>query len=139
MHFEIIYNYKTNIENTEANIYRFLSGERMDLEGYVRRCLRKKIPENKIIEDGFKRILEIKEDVDEEFAKKFIKAILEEVKTTEKFKEIEDENLKTLLRYPESKVTMGKMGVGSRGEGDFFVHREIARIVKSTKVSLRFS
>ncbi|AIJ05452.1 AIR synthase related protein domain protein [Methanocaldococcus bathoardescens] len=106
----------------------------MDLEGYVRRCLRKKIPENKIIEDGFKRILEIKEDIDEEFARKFIKAILEEVKTTEKFKEIDDENLKTLLKYPESKVTMGKMGVGSRGEGDFFVHREIARIVKSTKV-----
>ncbi|ACV25089.1 AIR synthase-related protein [Methanocaldococcus fervens] len=106
----------------------------MDLEGYVRRCLRKKIPENKIIEDGFKRILEIKEDVDEEFARKFIKAILEEVKTTEKFKEIEDENLKNILKYPESEVTMGKMGVGSRGEGDFFVHREIARIVKSTKV-----
>ena len=106
----------------------------MDLEGYVRRCLRKKIPENKIIEDGFKRILEIKEDIDEEFAKKFIKAILEEVKTTERFKEINDENLKTLLSYPKSGVTMGKMGVGSRGEGDFFVHREIARIVKSTKV-----
>ncbi|HII59743.1 TPA: hypothetical protein HA335_04060 [Methanocaldococcus jannaschii] len=106
----------------------------MDLEGYVRRCLRKKIPENKIIEDGFKRILEIKEDVDEEFAKKFIKAILEEVKTTEKFREIDDENLKTLLKYPKSGVTMGRMGVGSRGEGDFFVHREIARIVKSTKV-----
>jgi len=106
----------------------------MDLEGYVRRCLRKKIPENKIIEDGFKRILEIKEDIDEEFAKKFIKAILEEVKTTEKFKEIDDKDLKTLLSYPKSGVTMGKMGVGSRGEGDFFVHREIARIVKSTKV-----
>ncbi|WP_456371883.1 AIR synthase-related protein [Methanocaldococcus sp.] len=106
----------------------------MDLEGYVRRCLKKNIPENKIIEDGFKRILEIKEDIDEEFAKKFIKAILEEVKTTEKFKEIKDDNLKNLLRYPESKVTMGKMGVGSRGEGDFFVHREIARIVKSTNV-----
>ncbi|ADC69548.1 AIR synthase related protein domain protein [Methanocaldococcus sp. FS406-22] len=106
----------------------------MDLEGYVRRCLRKKIPENKIIEDGFKRILEIKEDVGEEFAKKFIKAILEEVKTTEKFKEIDDKDLKTLLSYPKSGVTMGKMGVGSRGEGDFFVHREIARIVKSTKV-----
>ncbi|MEO2116976.1 MAG: AIR synthase-related protein [Methanocaldococcus sp.] len=107
----------------------------MDLEGYIRRCLRKKIPENKIIEDGFKRVLEIKEDVDEEFARKFIKAILEEVKTTEKFKEIEDENLKNLLKYPKSGVTMGKMGVGSRGEGDFFVHKEIARIVKSTKVN----
>ena len=107
----------------------------MDLEGYIRRCLRKKIPENKIIEDGFKRILEIKEDVDEEFAKKFIKAILEEVKTTEKFKEIKDENLKNILEYPKSGITMGKMGVGSRGEGDFFVHREIARIVKSTKVN----
>ena len=80
------------------------------------------------------KILEIKEDIDEEFAKKFIKAILEEVKTTERFKEINDENLKTLLSYPKSGVTMGKMGVGSRGEGDFFVHREIARIVKSTKV-----
>jgi len=106
----------------------------MDLEGYVRRCLRKKIPENKIIEDGFKRILEIKEDVDDVFAKKFIKAILEEVKTSEKAKEIEDEHLKTLLNYPRSGITMGKMGVGSRGEGDFFVHREIARIIKSTKV-----
>ncbi|ACX73069.1 AIR synthase related protein domain protein [Methanocaldococcus vulcanius M7] len=107
----------------------------MDLEGYVRRCLRKKIPENKIIEDGFKRILEIKEDVDDVFAKKFIKAILEEVKTSEKAKETKDKNLKTLLNYPKSGITMGKMGVGSRGEGDFFVHREIARIIKSTKVN----
>ncbi|AEF96560.1 AIR synthase-related protein [Methanotorris igneus] len=105
----------------------------MDIEGYVRRNLRKNIPEDKIIEDGFRRVMEIKEDVSEEWAKRFIKAVLEEVKTTEKYKEIDDETLKNILEFPKSNVTMGKMGVGSRGEGDFFVHREIARIIESTK------
>ncbi|WP_423793005.1 AIR synthase-related protein [Methanocaldococcus indicus] len=110
----------------------------MDLEGYVRRCLRKNIPESKIIEDGFKRVLEFKE-VDEEFAKKFIKAILEEVKISEKFREIDDKEIKYLLEYPSSGVTMGMFGVGSRGEGDFFVHKEIARIIKSTKLKAEVS
>jgi hydrogenase expression/formation protein len=106
----------------------------MDIEGYVRRNLRKNISEDKIIEDGFRRVMEIKEDVGEEWAKRFIKAVLEEVKTTEKYRGIDDETLKSLLEFPKSNVTMGKMGVGSRGEGDFFVHREIARIIESTKV-----
>ncbi|ENN96491.1 AIR synthase related protein domain protein [Methanocaldococcus villosus KIN24-T80] len=102
----------------------------MDIEGYVRRCLRKNIPEEKIIEDGFKRIVEIKED--EEFAKKLIKAVLEEVKISEKALNVEDKNLKIILNYPKANVKMGEFGVGSRGEGDFFVHREIARIIEST-------
>ncbi|EHP84883.1 AIR synthase-related protein [Methanotorris formicicus] len=110
----------------------------MDIEGYIRRSLRKNIPEDKIIEDGFRRVMEIKE-VSEEWAKKFVKAVLEEVKTTEKYKEIEDETLKNLLDFPKSNVTMGKIGVGSRGEGDFFVHREIARIIKSTRVKAEIS
>ncbi len=110
----------------------------MDLEGYIRLCLRKNIPEKKIIEEGFKRVIEIKE-VDEKFAKKFIHAILEEVKISEKYKEIEDKTLKNLLEYPKSEVKMGEFGVGSRGEGDFFVHREIGRIIKSTNIKAEVS
>ncbi|ABR55199.1 AIR synthase related protein [Methanococcus vannielii SB] len=104
----------------------------MDIEGYVRRCLKKGISEDKIIEDGFKRVVEIKE-TDDEWAKRFLGAVLEEVKTTEKYHDSKDNALKYILDCPNSGITMGKMGVGSRGQGDFFVHREIARIIESTK------
>jgi len=103
----------------------------MDIERYVRKCLKKGISESKIIEDGFKKVIEVK-DTDEGWARRFVEAVVEEVKTTEKYHESEDKNLKYLLDCPESGITMGKMGVGSRGEGDFFVHREIARIIEST-------
>ncbi|MBP2143306.1 hydrogenase expression/formation protein [Methanococcus voltae] len=103
----------------------------MDIEGYVRRNLKKGVSEDKIIDVGFKRVLELK-DVNEEWAKKFVNAVIEEVKTTEKYKDIEDNDLKYLLGSSTSDVTMGKMGVGSRGQGDFFVHREIARIIGTT-------
>ncbi|WP_456419287.1 AIR synthase related protein [Methanocaldococcus infernus] len=103
----------------------------MDIEEFVRKKLRENVPEEKIIEEGFKRVLEFKED--EEFSLKFIKAVLEEVKASEKILKIKDETLKNLLLYPRAGVKMGEAGVGSRGEGDFFVHREIARIIKSCK------
>ncbi|MBA2862370.1 AIR synthase-related protein [Methanococcus maripaludis] len=105
----------------------------MDIERYVRKCLKKGISESKIIEDGFKKVIEVK-DTDEGWARRFVEAVVEEVKTTEKYHESEDKNLKYLLDCPESGITMGKMGVGSRGEGDFFVHREIARIIESTNL-----
>ncbi|WP_457612409.1 AIR synthase related protein [Methanocaldococcus sp.] len=104
----------------------------MDIEEFVRKNLRNGVPEDKIIEDGFKRILEFKDDKD--LAIKFIKAVLEEVKNSERILELKDETLKNILLYPKSGVKMGEAGVGSRGEGDFFVHREIARIIKSSKV-----
>lgn len=103
----------------------------MDIEGYVKRCLNKKIPENKIIEDGFKRVMEIKK-LDEEIAREFVEAVIQEVKTTQSYKKIKDEELKYLLDCKESGVSMGEIGGGSRGEGDFFIHRQIARIIEST-------
>ncbi|BDZ70212.1 hypothetical protein GCM10025861_07290 [Methanobacterium petrolearium] len=59
-------------------------------------------------------------------------AVLDEVKYTLKIEEHPDESLKNLINYPKSGIGMGKMGVGSRGAGDFFVHRQIAEIVKSS-------
>src|SRR5690606_12663250 len=45
------------------------------------------------------------------------------------------ETLREIVSYPSAGVAMGEMGVGSRGEGDFFVHRKIAEIVSSTGTS----
>lgn len=55
----------------------------MDIERYVRKCLKKGISESKIIEDGFKKVIEVK-DTDEGWARRFVEAVVEEVKTTEK-------------------------------------------------------
>lgn len=103
----------------------------MDIEEYVIRCLSNNVDESKIIEDGFKRIMEIK-NIDEKIAKEFIRAVLEEVKTTMSFKDSGDENLIKILDYPKSGVKMGEIGGGSRGEGDFFIHKMIGEIIKST-------
>ena len=104
----------------------------MDIEGYVKRCLNKKTPENKIIEDGFKRVMDIKTDISEDIAKEFVNAVISEVKTINSYKSIEDSKLKYLLDCSESNVKMGEIGGGSRGEGDFFIHKQIARIIEST-------
>ena len=60
-------------------------------------------------------------------------AVIEEVKNTLKIDSYPDEFLRDLIKYPESDVSMGEIGVGSRGAGDFFVHRKIAEIISSTK------
>ena len=62
-------------------------------------------------------------------------SVIDEVSTTLKVKTSDDEFLKEITEAPKAHVTIGKMGVGSRGAGDFFVHRRIAEIVSSTNVS----
>nr|WP_245247938.1 AIR synthase-related protein [Methanobacterium petrolearium] len=77
------------------------------------------------------KILEFK-DISPQQANQMAEAVLDEVKYTLKIEEHPDESLKNLINYPKSGIGMGKMGVGSRGAGDFFVHRQIAEIVKSS-------
>jgi len=48
-------------------------------------------------------------------AKGLAKAILEEVKLT--LKQPDDEFVKSVLKLPAANISMGEMGVGSRGEG----------------------
>lgn len=103
----------------------------MDIEEYVKRSLRKEMPENTIIEEGIKRVLEIK-NIDKKLAEEFIKAVLQEIVSVESYKKIKDTNLSNLLNYNPSGITMGEIGGGSRGEGDFFLHKQIARIIEST-------
>ncbi|HID47490.1 MAG TPA: hypothetical protein EYH15_05320 [Methanothermococcus okinawensis] len=103
----------------------------MDIEEYVRRRLRKNIPEDVIIEEGVKLVMEFKE-IDKLLAREFVEAVLKEVKTVESYKKLADPKLKYLLDYRRSGVSMGEIGGGSRGEGDFFLHQLIGKIVEST-------
>lgn len=104
----------------------------MDIEGFVRNNI-SEVDESVIESILAKRILEFK-DISNDKASLISKTVIEEVKTTLEIEHIDDDFLKKIIKIPNSNVTMGKMGVGSRGAGDFFVHRKIAEIVGSTKI-----
>ncbi len=109
----------------------------MDIEGFVRRTI--KDDDEKTVQNNLtNKILEFK-DIDQDKAQKMAAAVIEEVKSTLKIDSHPDGFMRDLIKYPESHVTMGEIGVGSRGEGDFFVHRKIAEIVSSTKSSAYIS
>lgn len=103
----------------------------LDIEGFVRRSIKEE--DEKSVQENLKnKILEYK-NITPKKADEMAAAVIEEVKNTLKIEDCKDEFLKELIKYPESKVGMGDIGVGSRGEGDFFVHRKIAQIVSSVK------
>ena len=102
----------------------------MDIEGFVRARIDDYAYEDLSILLA-ERIREYK-DISEDNSVKMAEAVIDEVSTTLKLNDIDDEFLKEITRITKSGVGMGEMGVGSRGAGDFFVHRRIADIVDST-------
>ncbi|MDD2644273.1 MAG: AIR synthase-related protein [Methanobacteriaceae archaeon] len=105
----------------------------MDIEGFVRRRI--KTTDEKTLETLLAdRIREYK-NVDENYSRLMAKSVIEEVKNTLKIENSNDEFLKEIMDIPKADISMGKMGVGSRGAGDFFVHRKIAEIVSSANTS----
>lgn len=102
----------------------------MDIEGYVRHAI--KTDDEEDIKKSLKdKILEYK-NINPEQASKMATAVIEEVKHTLEIESCLDDFLREIIEYPRADVAMGEIGVGSRGEGDFFVHRKIADIVSST-------
>lgn len=102
----------------------------MDMEGYVRSKLGEVELEDlkSVLAD---RIREYK-DISKEKSLLMAESVIDEVQTTIELENTEDEFLKNIATTPKANVAMGEMGVGSRGAGDFFVHRKIAEIVAST-------
>ena len=100
----------------------------MDVEEYVRRRISQGLSEKEIQETLSNHILSIKK-VDPAYASKFATAVIREVKNSR--------NLKgDFLSFKPSGVKMGEFGVGSRGKGDFFTHRQIAHIIGKTSASV---
>lgn len=106
----------------------------MDIEGFVRSNITKGVCEEDIKSTLAKRIKEFKE-ISDDNSLLMAEAVIDEVKTTLELNNVDDEFLKEIIEVPKSTISMGKMGVGSRGAGDFFVHRKIAEIVSSTNTN----
>ena len=111
----------------------------MDIEGFVRDKLAKqdnsKNQDEKSLENLLANIIMEYKDINHENAILMAQSVIDEVQTTLNIETSNDLFLKDIINIPKSEIAMGEMGVGSRGAGDFFVHRKIAEIVASTKSS----
>jgi len=96
-----------------------------DLEGLVKRLYAKNSSKEEIISRLVDEIKTYKDLTDEE-ASELANAVFSETWTTinqKTTKEIAD-----ILDYSNCEATMHDLGVGCRGEGDFFVHKLLAKI-----------
>lgn len=99
----------------------------MDIEGYVKKCLNESENEDEIVEK-LSSIIRFYKNLGEDDSRRLSKAVFDEVSITE------DLELSPVLSYQKTGVHMGEFGVGSRGNGDFYVHSRIAEIVRNTCV-----
>jgi hydrogenase expression/formation protein len=103
----------------------------MDIEGFVRSKIGNL--DEKSLEDILSNRISEYKNMGHDFSKNMAQSVIEEVKNTLNIHNIDDNFLKEIIAVNSADIAMGEMGVGSRGSGDFFVHRKIAEIVDSTK------
>ncbi len=96
----------------------------MDAEEYVRRRICSGAGDDEICRGLRDHIIRIKGSAPAE-AEAFSRAVIEEVRHTLGL-------TGDLFRFYPAGVRMGEFGVGSRGTGDFFTHRQIARVIGKT-------
>ena len=99
----------------------------MDVEEYVRRGMADGKDEGTLQKSLAEHILRIK-NTDSSYASAFARAVIEEVKNTRRSP--------PFFYLEPAGVGTGEFGVGSRGKGDFFAHRQIARIIGKTSASV---
>ncbi|MCK9579508.1 MAG: AIR synthase-related protein [Methanoregula sp.] len=101
----------------------------MDVEEFVRTQIADGNDEKTIQQSLTDQILSIKKTISPAFAGAFARAVIDEVKNSG--------NLAgDFFTLETAGVKMGEFGVGSRGKGDFFAHRQIARIIGKTSASV---
>ncbi|WP_455645737.1 AIR synthase-related protein [Methanosphaera sp.] len=102
----------------------------MDIEEFVKTNYRNKKNKDEIIEK-LASIIQYYKNIPQEQSELLSKTVYDEVLTTEN---LNQENLDNLLQFPKTNIGMGEFGVGSRGQGDFYVHSKIAEIIKNTPI-----
>ncbi len=100
----------------------------MDVEEYARRHLAAGEDEDTVVQHLIEYISEIKQ-APLSYKNAFARAVVKEVKNTQGLSG-------DFFSFEPARVKMGEFGVGSRGKGDFFAHREIARIIGKTRASV---
>ncbi len=102
----------------------------MDVEEFGRRHLAAGTPDDEIVRLMRDEILDVKcYRVSASYAESFARAVLAEVKNSTGLSG-------DLYEFEPSGSTMGEFGVGSRGSGDFFAHRQLARIIGRTDAAV---
>ena len=100
----------------------------MDVEEFTRRKIAEGMDEDTLQKNLVDQILAIKK-VQPSYASAFAHAVIEEVKNTRGLSG-------DFFDFVPAGVKMGEFGVGSRGKGDFFAHRQIAKIIGKTSASV---
>jgi hydrogenase expression/formation protein len=97
-----------------------------DLEGLTRKLLLKGKGIKEVKERLVEEIRVYKDELSREATESLADAVLDEVRDSGILPR--SDFVRSVLEYSRSGVSMGIMGVGSRGEGDFFVHHKLAEI-----------
>lgn len=100
----------------------------MDVEEYARKKIAGGESEA-AVQEGLVNIIRSFKTVDPSYASAFARAVIEEVKNTRGLSG-------DFFSFEPAGVKMGEFGVGSRGKGDFFAHRQIARVIGKTSASV---
>jgi hydrogenase expression/formation protein len=93
----------------------------MDVEEFAR----KKFAEGEreaLIQESLVNIIRSYKNVNPSYAAEFAEAVINEVKNSSGLSG-------DFFTFDPAGVKMGEFGVGSRGKGDFFAHRQIARVI----------
>lgn len=102
----------------------------MDVEEISRRHLAAGTPDDEIVRLLSQDVLSIKRHrITPTYAEEFARAVLAEAKNSTGL-------AGDLFTFEPSGSTMGEFGVGSRGSGDFFAHRQLARIIGRTSAAV---
>lgn len=101
----------------------------MDIEEMTRKCLAAGTDEETCARHLRDQIISMKPNASSEYALAMAHAVVEEVKNSNRA-------TSDLITYTKANVTMGKFGVGSRGAGDFFAHRQFPKIIGGTGASV---
>ena len=100
----------------------------MDVEEYARKGITGGRSEAEI-EEGLVNIIHSFKTVKPAYASALARAIITEVNNTRGL-------TGDFFEYEPAGVNMGEFGVGSRGKGDFFAHRQIARIIGKSSATV---
>jgi len=100
----------------------------MDVEEYARKKISGGESET-AIQEALVNIIRSYKSVNPSYASALARAVITEVKNTEGL-------YGDFFSFEPASVKMGEFGVGSRGKGDFFAHRQIARIIGKTSASV---
>ncbi|MHC1626596.1 MAG: AIR synthase-related protein [Methanoculleaceae archaeon] len=96
----------------------------MDIEEFARRSIASGAGDEETAERLAMHIRKIK-GVERDYALALARAVVEEVKNSSGLGG-------DLFTFTPAGVSMGEFGVGSRGSGDFFAHRQLARVIGKT-------